>query len=79
MCPGSIGAVGEESSFQRPVHSFNHDVGFRVVGCCMVTHGIEELVGGGPKEGCERGTLIGDNVLRDAESGDPCREEGCFT
>ena len=76
MCPGSVDAAGDESSFQYPVHSFNHAVGFGVVGRRMVTRGTEELVEGGRKEGCEQGTSVGGNVLRDAESGDPCREEG---
>ena len=53
VCPGSVGAVGDESSFQRPVHLFNHAVGFGVVGRRMVTHGTKELFEGSPKEGCE--------------------------
>ena len=32
----------------------------------MVTRGTKELVEGGPKEGCERGTSVGGNVLGDA-------------
>ena len=76
MSSGSFGAEGDESSFQRPVHSFYHAVGFGVVGHRMVTRGTEELVEGCPEEGCEGGTSIGCNVLGDAESGDPCREEG---
>ena len=76
MCPGSIGAVGDESGFQHPVHPFYHTVGFGVVGHRMVTRGTEELVEGCPEEGCERGTSIGCNMLGDAKSGDPCGEEG---
>ena len=53
MCPGSISAAGDESGFQHPVYSFNHAVGFWFVGRRMVTHGTEEFVEGGPKEGCE--------------------------
>ena len=45
----------------------------------MVTQGTEGLVEGGPKEACERGISVGGNVLRDAEPGDPYREEGSST
>ena len=76
VSPGSIDAAGDESSFQCPVHSFYHAVGFGVVGRRMVTHGTEELVEGCPKEGCEGGTSVGRNVLRDTKSGGPCGEEG---
>ena len=72
MCPGSVGAAGDESGFQHPVHSLNHTVGFGVVVRRMVTHGTKELVERGPKERCERGTSVGGNVLGDAKSGDPC-------
>ena len=79
VCPRSVGAVGDESGFQNPVHSFHDAVGFGVVGRCMVTRGAEELVEEGPKEGYERGTSVGGNVHGDAESGDPYKEEGCST
>ena len=53
MSPGSVSAAEDESSFQCPVHSFYHAVGFRVVRHRMVTRGAEELVEGCPEEGCE--------------------------
>ena len=37
VSPGSIGEAGDESGFQRPVHSFYHAIGFGVVGRHMVT------------------------------------------
>ena len=76
VSPGSISAAGDESGFQRPVHTFYHAVGFGVVGGRMVTRGTEELVEGCLEEGCEGRTLVGCNVLRDAEAGDTCGEEG---
>ena len=76
MSSGSICASGDEGSFESPVHPFYHAVGFGVVGRRMVTLGAKELVEGGPEERSEGGTLVGSNVLRDAESGDPCGEEG---
>ena len=76
MSPGSVCASGNGGGFESPVHPFDHAVGFGVVGRRMVTLRTKELVEGGTKEKSEGGTPVGGNVLGDAKSVDPCREEG---
>ena len=71
MSPGSIHASDNGGSFESPVHPFDHAVGFRVVGRCMVTLRTKELV-----ERIEGGTPVGGNAFGDPKPGDPCGEEG---
>ena len=78
MSPGSVSASGNEGGFESSVHPLDHAVGLGIVGRCMVTLGTKELVEGGPEERSEGGTPVGGNMFRDAESGDPCREEGSY-
>ena len=74
--PGGVSATGGKGGLQSPVHSFDHAIGFGVVGGGVMADRSQKACQGSPKLGGERGAPIGSEVFRDAKARDPGVEEG---
>jgi hypothetical protein len=56
--PVNRGAAGVEGVLQMAVEAFNHPLGLRVVGICLVVLDVEQAAEGGPQGGGELGPAV---------------------